>query len=111
MIRVEDVWIVLSEDGLQFIVDDVLDVFCTVCVSLRAGSWSIRFVVIDFFVEEDLKVGESLICFWSIPPSFAGGCEQASGKYEFIAIAGERCIWDGFITFLSKILAFSELGP
>ena len=101
----------LGENSLEFIVDHGLDVLGTVGISLRAGSWRIQFIVVDFFVEVDLKCGKSLSCFWSIPPSFAGGCEQASGKYEFIAIAGERCIWDGFITFLSKILAFSELGP
>ena len=69
---IEEIRIVLGEDSLEFIVDHVLDVFSTVGVSLRAGNWSIHFVVIYFFLEEDLKFRESLSCCWSISPSFAG---------------------------------------
>ena len=69
---IEEIEIVLGENSLEFIVDHVLDVLGTVGISLRAGSWRIRFIVVYFTVEEDLKFGESLSCFWSTSPSFAG---------------------------------------
>ena len=55
--------------------DDVLNVFCTVGISLRVGGWGIQFIVIDFSVEKDLEISDSLSCCWSISPSFAGSCE------------------------------------
>ena len=75
MIRVEDCRIMLGEDGLELIVNDVLDVYCAIGISLRVGSRSIYFIVINFFVEEELEFRESLSGCRTISPIFAGDWE------------------------------------
>ena len=56
----------LSENSLELVVDDVLDVFCAIGISLGAGSWRIGVVVFNFFVEEELKGRKGFgCCIWS----------------------------------------------
>ena len=75
LIMAEDCRIMLSEDGLELIVDDILDVLCAIGISLGAGSWRMGIVIFDFFVEEELKGRECLGCSWSSSPFFAGSGE------------------------------------
>ena len=101
----------LSENVLEFLVDNFLDLFCAVGIALAGGCLPVSFIVLHFSGEMQLEIVISVVYSRLLSPFLACTGEEPCVADVFVCETDELGVWDVFSSFIGEFLAVLELGP
>ena len=92
--KLEKVGIVLSENVLDFLVDDFLDLFGVVGITLGCRGVFVPFIIFDFGGKVEFEIRIGVIGSWFLTPFLAGTGEKSCVADVFICEANELRVGD-----------------